>query len=191
MNTFLQEHCKAMLVFFAMAIAFVCYYIYNDKLIPMATVNDTSPSSIAQAQLKAGKFQSIEDANQVSKLIEQRTSKTADVVFNTTTQQEANKKANAMAKQTGADYIMKETIVPETKSAPSNLHIANDNKGIVNNYYAITQEKKNQLLAGVTAIDGSVHFSLGYQREKVQVLVHSKDLKNISGASVMYAIKKF
>jgi len=177
MKEFLKKEWKVLLI---LIIIVVGYFLYqNNKAVPLATIKDTSPQSIASGQLATGKFKSLNDAKEVSNLIQDRVKSTPNVVYMTNTQQDADKKANTIAKKEKADYVLKETTEK------------NESGKIENKYFGVTQEKNNQLVAGITATDKNVYLTVGYQRDKMEVLIHTKDFKSISGASILYSIKKW
>lgn len=166
-----------------------CFY-QKYHAVPMATIKDTTPASVAEGQIEAGVFKSTEDAKAVSDAIVKRVKAApADVEFATNTQKEADKKSKEIAKADGADYVLKETT---TETVPANKETGQKETTQINNkYYGVHTEKNHRVMAGVTSIDGTVHFTVGAQAEKVTVLVHSKDLKTIDGASVLYTVKEW
>jgi hypothetical protein len=189
---FFQNYKKQIaILLIVLALIGAAYYLYQKhQLVPMATIPNTTPSSVATGQLSAGAFKSMEDAKVVSKAIEKRIQTEPDVVYMTNTQQEADKKANAIAKQDGADYMLKktttETVSEDTKNSSSTN--SDTSTQIKNEYYGVHTNKEYRLMAGVTSIDGTMHFTTGVQAKRVSVLIHSKDLRNIDGASVLYTV---
>ena len=115
--------------------------------------------------------------------IQQRIQKPADIVYYTNNQQDADKKANQIAKSDNADYILKQT----TTTTNTN---SNDGK-IINNYCGVHAEKDNSLAVGVTEINGIGYASVEYTHKNISVEIHSKDLRNIDGVSVKKIIKKW
>jgi len=91
-----------------------------------------------------GKYTESDDAKDVSNLITKAVHSGRTVVFYTTTQKAADNEAQTLAKADKADCVLKQTTSTPVKSEEQ----------IQNNYYAITQERKHRMAAGVTAIDG-------------------------------------
>lgn len=187
---FLIKNKRLIIEIILVLIIIICgYFLYqNSKAVPIATIKDTSVNSIADAQLKLGVFKNLEDAKEVSNLIQDRTKKPADKVFYTNTQQEADITANTLAKKDNADYMLKETSKEENKD---------NTEKITNKYYAITQEKNNSIGLGATVIDKQVYASVAIEHTinkknnvSAEIILHSKDLKNIDGATALIK-KKF
>lgn len=200
-NEVLSKHWKAVLIFLSFSILLVLvYYAYHQaKYVPIAQITNVSPASIADGQKAIGRFNSIADVEEVSDLINKRVTKPADQIFYTSSQQEADSKANQLAKHDGADYLLK-----ETKSIPSNNNTngsvpttstnttAGQQATVENKYYAVTQERQNAIGAGVTVADGKVYSSISaehtFDKNKhisAEVIAHTKDFKTIDGATVM------
>ena len=151
---------------------------------PVATIENTTPAGVAEGQAAAGKYTGKEDAADVSQLIEQAVKKPADVTFYTSNQKDADKQAQKLAKVDKADYVLKETAVPKSG-------VGDKMSEIQNNYYAIQQERKHRLAAGVTAIDGKAYATVAYTNDRLTYEIHSKDLKQIDGGSILYTVKKW
>lgn len=148
---------------------------------PVTEITDTTPADIASGQAAVGKYTGADDAKDVSNLISKAVQSGPTAVFYTTTQKAADNEAQTLAKADKADYVLKQTTSTPVKSA----------KQIQNNYYAITQERKHRMAAGVTAIDGQAYVTVSYTNDRLTYELHSKDLKGINGAGVMYTVKKW
>lgn len=148
---------------------------------PVTEITDTTPASIASGQAAVGKYTGADDAKDVSNLINKAKESAPTAVFYTTTQKASDSEAQTLAKADKADYVLKQITSTPVKSAEQ----------IQNNYYAITQERKHRIAMGLTAIDGQAYESIAYTNDRLTYELHSKDLKGINGASVMYTVKKW
>lgn len=173
-------------------ILFAVYLFVSNKTahntVPkISTIENTDSNSIAKGQLEIGKYSGKDNAKEVSDLINKAVKKQANATYFTNTQQEADSKAQALAKEDKADYLLKQT----TKSADNKTADSNSNKQIQNNYYAISEEKKHSISVGATAVNGQTYATVAYTNDRLTYELHSKDLKKIDGASVMYTVKKW
>ena len=188
--SYVKKHWKSMLLFFIVILMYLCcFYFYNrGQKLPISKIADTSPNLIAQAQLDIGTFQSLNDAKDVSRAIEQRIIKPSDVTFITNTQQEADKKANTIAKSDSADYVL----LKQTEQGNNSGSNTTGQGNIVNNYYGVHLEKNNKIKAGITVNDGKVYEDLAYQHNKTEVIIHMQpDSHPVKGATVMKTIKEW
>jgi hypothetical protein len=172
-------------IILVLILGLVLQYKFSTSTPPVATIEDTTPTSVASGQAAVGKYTGKDDAADVSNLITKAQQSTPTAVFYTATQAAADKQAQIMSKTDKADYVLKETKAKDPAAAPSG------SEQIQNNYYAIQQERKHRLAAGVTAIDGKAYATVAYTNDRLTYELHSKDLKNIDGASVMYTVKKW
>lgn len=103
---------------------------------PVTVIENTTPASIAEGQAAANKYTGAADAADVSNLIQKAQTKQPTAIYYTTTQVAADKQAQVMAKADKADYVLKETVVPQSgEVAAENSAVKNEE--ITNNYYAI------------------------------------------------------
>jgi hypothetical protein len=152
MKNILNKKWKYLLAICAGLAILAGIYAYRHYYVPAITpVSDTLSSSIAGAQLQNGHFISLDDAKEVSNLIQQRIQSPPDVIYYTSTQQEADNKAQEIAKKDGRETNNNGNTV-NNSGAKTNTENSSLSTGgqIINNYYAITQEKKNKLSAGIT-----------------------------------------
>jgi hypothetical protein len=112
--------------------------------------------------------------------------KPSTVIYYTSTQEQADKKAQAMAKADKADYVLKQTATTKNTDTTNKT-----DQEIQNNYYAITQERKHRISAGATVIDNKAYATLAYTNDRMTYEIHSKDLKGVDGGSVMYTVSKW
>ena len=165
----------------------VMVLVFQHKLVtkvenpPVTEITDTTPASVATGQAAVGKYTGADDAKDVSNLITKAVQSGPTAVFYTTTQKAADNEAQTLAKADKADYVLKQTTSTPVKSAEQ----------IQNNYYAIQQERKHRMAAGVTAIDGQAYATVSYTNDRLTYELHSKDMKGIDGASIMYTVKKW
>lgn len=163
----------------------LCYFFYNkginDSTVPIQNIAKVDKDNIREAQLNMNKYRGESDVKEVTHLIEKAKTKPADIQYTTTTQSEADKKANYLASKDKSDYLLK-----ETKS---------DSEGIYNNYYAIHQEKKNRIGAGVAVVNHDVYVTAHYQRDRLRVeafkSINNPKSKSLDGAAVSYDFVKF
>lgn len=185
-----KVHVSYCFVIFVILIAacFSLYHVYEaKKIVPIQTIQSTDKAAVIDAQKAVGKYISASDAADVSNLIQKAAAKPATVVYYTSTQQEADKQAQTLAKTDKADYILTTTTKPvksESVGAPTDQEIQN-------NYYAISQEKKHRISAGATVINSKAYATLAYTNDRMTYEIHSKDLKGINGASVLYTVAKW
>lgn len=159
----------------------LCYYFYNkgvnDSTVPIQNIAKVDKNNIREAQLNMNKYRGESDVKEVTHLIEKAKTKPADIQYTTTTKSEADKKANYLASKDKSDYLLKET------------------EGIHNNYYAIHQEKKNRIGAGVAVVNHDVYVTAHYQRDRLRVeafkSVTNPKGKNLDGAAISYDFVKF
>lgn len=157
---------------------------------PVATIENTTPAGVAEGQAAAGKYTGKEDAADVSQLIQKAQAKQPTATYYTTTQAAADSKAQVMAKADKADYVLKETSVSKSGEVAAE-NSATRPEEITNNYYAITQERKHRLAVGATGINGQAYATIAYTNDRLTYEIHSKDLKQIDGGSVLYTVKKW
>jgi len=187
-----KVHVSYCFVIFVILIAagFSLYQVYEaKKIVPIQTIQNTDKAAVIDAQKAVSKYSSDSDAADVSNLIQKAAAKPATVVYYTSTQQEADKQAQTLAKTDKADYILKQTTT--TKPVKSESVGAPTDQEIQNNYYAISQERKHRISAGATVIDSKAYATLAYTNDRMTYEVHSKDLQGIDGASVLYTIAKW
>ena len=158
---------------------------------PVATITDISPAGVAAGQVAAGKYTGAADAADVSNLIQKAQQSAPTAIYYTTTQAAADKQAQVMAKADKADYVLKETAVPKSGVGVTAENSAVKNEEITNNYYAITQERKHRIAVGATVIDSKPYATIAYTNDRLTYEIHSKDLKQIDGGSVLYTVKKW
>lgn len=157
---------------------------------PVATIEDISPAGVAEGQAAVGKYTGAADAADVSQLIHKAQAKQPTATYYTTTQAAADSKAQVMAKADKADYVLKETSVSKVGDLAAE-NSATKSGQVENNYYAITQERKHRLAAGVTGINGQAYATVAYTNDRLTYEIHSKDLKQIDGGSILYTIRKW
>jgi len=189
-----KVHVSYCFVIFVILIAacFSLYHIYEaKKTVPIQTIQNTDKTAVIDAQKAVGKYSSDSDAADVSNLIQKAAAKPATVIYYTSTQQEADKQAQAqaLAKTDKADYVLKQTtttnpVKNESVGAPTDQEIQN-------NYYAISQERKHRISAGATVINSKAYATLAYTNDRMTYEVHSKDLRGVDGGSVLYTVKKW
>ena len=157
---------------------------------PVATITDISPAGVAEGQAAANKYTGAADAADVSNLIQKAQAKQPTAIYKTSTQVAADSKAQQLAKADKADYVLKETVVPKSgEVAAENSAVKNEE--ITNNYYAITQERKHRLAAGITVFRNEPYVSVMYTNDRLTFGLHSKDLKDIDGVTLAYTVKKW
>ena len=79
---FLKQEWKFLLIFITVICVGAGYYEYKqNQNVPIQTIADTSPLSIAQAKLDMGIFRNFNNAKDVSKAIQQRIEKPANIVY--------------------------------------------------------------------------------------------------------------
>lgn len=163
----------------------LCYHFYNkgleEKTIPIQPIESIAPSNIKAAQINAGKYKSDADVREVTHIIEKESKRTPDVQFVTYTQQEADKKAEVLAKKNKSDHVLK-----ETKS---------DSDIINNNFYAIKQEKPNRIGVGVAVINDDIYATAHYQHDRLRVNAYKSitnhSSKKLDGVGASYDLIKF
>lgn len=168
------------------AVILLCYLAYNkgvsDSQIPIQPVSKITTKSVAEAQKKANTYISDKDAAQVTKEIHKVSEKPANIQYVTYTQAESDTKANALAQKEKADYVIKETTS------------TTDNQPINNNFYSITQEKKNKIAVGIAYVDKDYYATIAYQKERLRIEAF-KGLSNrqskLDGVGVSYDIVKW
>ena len=57
--------------------------------------------------------------------------------------------------------------------------------------YKINLDKKNRIKAGATYVDDEFYYSLGYERNRIELMAHTKDFRSVKGASVVYTIARW
>jgi hypothetical protein len=185
-----KVHVSYCFVIFVILIAacFSLYHIYEaKKTVPIQTIQNTDKTAVIDAQKAVGKYSSDSDAADVSNLIQKAAAKPATVIYYTSTQQEADKQAQTLAKADKADYVLKQT----TTANPVKKLGALTDQEIQNNYYAISQERKHRISAGATVIDSKAYATLAYTNDRMTYEIHSKDLQGVDGGSVLYTFAKW
>lgn len=179
---YIKTHKKGILIgIFLLLVIGIGYYIYAvNKPLPITAIDSVNPTNITKALPSLGIQPTPTLVKEIVTTIEHRVQSEPDVVYVTQTQAQADKQADKIAKQDKADAIIKET---------------KDN--VTNNYYGIHLEKNNSVGIGGSVIDGKVYLSAAYERTinkdkqiTAEVIIHSKDLKNIDGGTVLVK-KKF
>lgn len=175
---YLKDNHKFLIcLLIALAMIGIGYYEYKqNRDVPMATIQAVTPLEIARALSSLNIPSSY--AGEIVNTIERRVQTAPDAVYATKTQEQADMVVKGAAKQDGADAVIKE---PKDK--------------ITNNYYGIHLDKNNSIGIGATALDGKFYLSAAYERTinkdkniAAEVIVHSRDLKNIDGGTIL--IKK-
>lgn len=177
---------KILPLLLAATVILLCYLAYNkgvsDSQIPIQPVSKITTKNVVEAQKKADTYISDKDAAQVTKEIHKVSEKPANIQYVTYTQAEADTKANTLAQKEKADYVIKETT--------SNT----DNQPINNNFYSITQEKKNRIAVGIAYIDKDYYATVAYQKECLRIEAY-KGLSNrhnkLDGVGVSYDVVKW
>lgn len=57
--------------------------------------------------------------------------------------------------------------------------------------YKINLDKNNRIKAGFTHIDDKTYYALAYERERLEITLHSKNLRQVDGVTLMYTVAKF
>jgi len=173
-----------------MVAGFSLYNMYEaKKTVPIQTIQSTENTAISDAQKAVGKYSSDSDAADVSNLIQKAVEKPATVIYYTSTQEQADKQAQTLAKTDKANYVLKQTTTTIPVKSES-VGVPTDQE-IQNNYYAISQERKHRISAGATVIDSKAYATLAYTNDRMTYELHSKDLHSVDGASIMYTVAKW
>lgn len=179
---------RLIIIVISVLILFVgsCLYFYHkgleEKTIPIQPIRAVTHSDIKSAQINAGKYKSDRDVVEVTRIIEKETKRPADVQFVTHTQQEADHKAEALAKKNKSDYVLKET---KTDS---------DTNMINNNFYAIKQEKSNRIGVGVAVVDHDTYLTAHYQHNRLRIDAYKgirSSSSKLDGVGMSYDLVKF
>lgn len=182
---FIKQHKKKICIaIIIICIALIGAFVYFDKQKPqIATIEDTTPSSVFVGMSNLGISTDFKMATKVSEEIVEREKQPADTTWKSNTQAQSDAKAKDIAKADKADGVLKKT---ETVDGQ-----------IENKYYAIHLEKNNAIGVGVTVVDGKFYIAAGYERTintnkniSIEVIAHSKDIKNIDGVTALVK-KKF
>jgi|GEM_PF-2584518 len=120
----------------------------------------------------------------------------------TKTEAEGDKIAENFAAENHADYIVKEKndipqIIENTEPENKDKNRAEDKpeetKIYTNNYYAVSQEKKHDIKAGIAVIDNHADAVLTYRNRDVSYSLYTDGNKDkiIKGAAVQVTIAKW
>lgn len=138
-------------------IALYCLFAPQKEKVPLYPVQSVTVESVKEVQQKAGVFKSDADVKTVVKEIEVIKEKPAQIQYVTYTEAAADAKAEELAAEVKADYVIK-----ETKPAA-------DNQPINNNFYAITTEKHNRISIGAAYIDNEYYMTAAYQHDRLRI----------------------
>lgn len=108
----------------------------------------------------------------------------------TTTEQQGDDIAKQTAEHEGADYVVK-----QQDTAPAIVAPTDDGKGqqttVYNNtYYAVHQEKKHDIKAGVAVVDDKAAAVVTYRNRELSYSVYT-DGHKATGAAVQYTVCKW
>ncbi|WP_278502855.1 hypothetical protein [Mitsuokella multacida] len=120
----------------------------------------------------------------------------------TKTEAEGDKIAEDFAAENHADYIVKEkndipqiieNTEPENKDKSRAENKPEETKIYTNNYYAVSQEKKHDIKAGIAVIDNHADAVLTYRNRDVSYSLYTDGNKDkiIKGAAVQVTIAKW
>lgn len=120
----------------------------------------------------------------------------------TKTEAEGDKIAENFAAENHADYIVKEkndipqiieNTEPENKEKNRAKNKPEETKIYTNNYYAVSQEKKHDIKAGIAVIDNHADAVLTYRNRDVSYSLYTDGNKDkiIKGAAVQVTIAKW
>ena len=120
----------------------------------------------------------------------------------TKTEAEGDKIAENFAAENHADYIVKEkndipqiieNTEPENKDKSRAENKPEETKIYTNNYYAVSQEKKHDIKAGIAVIDNHADAVLTYRNRDVSYSLYTDGNKDkiIKGAAVQVTIAKW
>lgn len=115
----------------------------------------------------------------------------------TKTEAEGDKIAEDFAAENHADYVIKEkNDIPqiiENKDKNRAENKPEETKIYTNNYYAVSQEKKHDIKAGIAVIDDKANAVLTYRNRDVSYSLYTDGNKDkiIKGAAVQYTICKW
>lgn len=120
----------------------------------------------------------------------------------TRTEAEGDKIAEDFAAENHADYIVKEkndipqiieNIEPENKDKSRAENKPEETKIYTNNYYAVSQEKKHDIKAGIAVIDDKANAVLTYRNRDVSYSLYTdgNQDKIIKGAGIQITLAKW
>lgn len=176
MLTFLKSEWKFILItILIVAVVGVGYYEYKQaKPVPMQTVSTVNYAEILKAMQLMGVNPTAKEAASVTeRIIERTVSGPPNTVFVTSTQAEADKQAQVLAKKDGGDYLIKN---PITKPDGS----------ISNNFYSVHADKNKSIDVGASYIGNKMYINAGYTDERLYMIMHKGITTPGYGGTVMW-----
>lgn len=165
---------EILIVILIVCVAALGFYVFHkDKTPEIVTIPDTNSASVYNGMADAGTPVDFKTAEKISQKIATAETKPANLTFTTATQKEADTKIKEVAKNDKADSVLKKT---ETEA----------NGQIENKYYGIHLERDNAIGVGATVLNQKAYMSLSYEHKNIEAIVHTKDLRGVDGATVMY-----
>jgi len=179
MNIFLKQHWKPMLIFFViLLIFFIGYFVYkHNQAVPQLDITNATDAQTTEQLKKEMPNASFKEREETTQALRKADSQPAQEQFTATSLTALDKKANEIAKEDEADFVTKEV----NKKTDGTI------EGV---YKGVHLEKDNRLKFGITVQNG-ISYSVGYEHKNTEVLIHSKDMKTISGVTVMQTIAKW
>lgn len=177
-NDFFKNHKNTLFILILLLV--IAFLIYNHKH------TEQAPEQITAEQLKEsaeeqGKEVSQNDSNDIQHLINTDIQKPTHV-FYTTNEQQADKQVEQYKKANKADFIVKQQEQPQK---------VGDNTIYQNSYYAISQERKHGISAGVAIIDNKARASVSYRNRRMTYSVYYTPTNGNVGAGVAYEFARW
>ena len=135
---------------------------------PVISVPSTDANTIREHSPDLSK----KESEEISKSITKAKEKPPTYRYITSTQEEADKKAQEYAQAQKADKLIKKTEIKENipEEKDNNTNISEENKSdgkIHNDYYAINLEKKHSVSMGMTYVDNQSYVTASYRNRDI------------------------
>lgn len=194
-RNYVTEHKKAAVIAMVCAVLLCIVLAFKGckeeaKAPEVTPVHSTTPTALQEYFPNMSKS----DAKDTSRLINHAQQQAPTHQYFTTTQQAADRQAQAYAARDKADKLIKTTTaVPvidsaAAKSKDNGQHAA---EVIQNNYYAIQQNRKHEIKAGAAVIDSKVYGELSYRNRDVEYSVYCDTSVQHYGAGIQYTVAKW
>lgn len=173
---FLRKEWKFILICIAVIAGFwLAYGEYKEyKQVPITTIS----SNPTKTELDATALKLGVKPRDITRGLELADTK-PQAVWTSPTQEQSDKKAQAVAKADKADEVVKQTT---TK----------DDGQIVNKYVGMHLEKNNKVKAGFTYVDNEMYLNVGYQHKKDELILHMQpEAQPIKGVTYMRTIAEW
>ena len=147
---------------------------------PVVNVESTMPEDLRLKMPELTKADSRDLSHQVQRAV---ATHRYTYQYYTTTQEQADKTAQTLAKKDKADKVIKQTM--EKPVAGS------DQKVIENQYYAVNLNRKHDVKVGAATVDGTAYATVSYRNRDVEYTGMYSPAEKKAGAAVSVTVAKW